>query len=300
MRRILLGSAALALCAAAAVWRGCPGRGADALERSPIDGERPSGELGLPDEPEPAARSTPEDAGPGAGPSDGALLSPEPAPPAQLGGRIVGRVYGAEGEPEPGAVVTAATQGGDVFAPTWSAVCDRDGFFTLSGVAPGTHDLGVRAADATLGWTVVGDVTVLAGETSVFDVVLAGLRTLSGAFEFSAEWAEMDSTLIRVELWRSGDRERPVARAQALTAHGEPWRSGEFRFSGLAPGRYELEAHPFVEDDGVWREELDLTLESRSLEPRELLPDGRWRVRGRVEPPEDGSAPDDPPPREGR
>lgn len=212
-------------------------------------------------------------------PEASALAAPEAA------ARIVGRVFGESGAPLAAAIVTAAPEGGDPFATSWSAASDRDGWYELAGVGAGSWELGVRPAGVRLGSTRAASVTVRAGEVAVVDLELRGGRSVRGAFEFASEWEEMDLSLVRVVLWRKGDRERAIARSCALTSHEEPWTSGEFRIAGLEPGAYELEAWPFVEDHQVWREELDLTSSDARLPIRALHSDRQWREREAVPPP---------------
>lgn len=204
-------------------------------------------------------------------------------PPAA--GRIVGRVFDSGGRPLAAAHVLAAAPEGDLFAPSFSAVSDREGWYELLDVAPGSYDLGVRPAGVALGSTVLERIAVEQGEVAVADLALRGARTLRGGFEFAADWEDMDMSLVRVVLWRKGEWGRAVARAFCFTSHAEPWRSGAFQFEGLEPGTYVLEAWPFVEEHDVWRGEVELASADATLPCRALGEDRVWRERAAVEPP---------------
>ena len=206
------------------------------------------------------------------------------AAPAALG-KIVGRVFDSHGAPLPAASVLAASPGADLFAASFATTSDRDGWYELRDVAIGRYELGVRPAGVPLGSTVLDVVEVRAGETAVADLALRGARTVRGSFEFAAEWDEMDMSLVRVVLWRKGEWGSAVARGFAFTSHAEPWRSGGFRFEGLEPGIYSLEAWPYVEEADVWRGEVDVTLSDVALPCRALGQDGVWRERAVVDAP---------------
>lgn len=224
-----------------------------------------------------------------AAPQPGTALAESAAVDASLStatlGRVVGRVFDSGGSPLAAAHVLAAAPEGDLFAPSFSAVSDREGWYELRDVAPGSYELGVRPAGVALGSTVLERIEVEPGEVAVADLALQGARTLRGGFEFADSWEDMDLSLVRVVLWRKGEWGGAVARAFCFTSHSELWRSGSFRFEGLEPGVYVLEAWPFVEEHDVWRGEVDLTQADASLPCRALGEDRVWRERSAVEPP---------------
>lgn len=199
--------------------------------------------------------------------------------------RIVGRVFDAQGAPLPAAQVLAAAPGGDLFAPSFTATSDVEGWYELREVTPGSYDLGVRPAGVALGSTVLERIEVESGSVAVADLALKGARSLRGGFEFADTWDDMDMSLVRVVLWRKGEWGSAVARAYCFTSHAELWRSGAFRFEGLEPGVYVLEAWPFVEEEDVWRGEVDLSERDAGLPCRALGEDHVWRERAAVEPP---------------
>ncbi len=255
-------------------------------EESAVDVAPPEGgEVESPSESpaEPGERSELETGAPAPSEAASARSTASTTPAAR--GRIVGRVFDAHGAPLPAASVLAASPGADLFTASFATASDRDGWYELRDVAVGRYELGVRPAGVPLGSTVLEVVEVRPGETAVADLALRGARTVRGSFEFASEWEEMDMSLVRIVLWRKGEWGSAVARGFAFTSHSEPWRSGGFRFEGLEPGVYSLEAWPYVEEAEVWRCEVDVTLSDVALPCRALGSDGVWRERPCVEAP---------------
>ena len=280
--RALLAAAIVAALIALALWLGSQPEPASELEATPPlrDAHGAAGVAPELDDVRSELARTPE-------PSAALDLTAavEPSASESAFARIVGRVFDSGGSPLPAAHVLAAAPEGDLFAPSFSAVSDREGWYELREVAPGTYELGVRPAGVALGSTVLERIEVEPGDVAVADLALRGARTVRGGFEFADSWEDMDLSLVRVVLWRRGEWGGAVARAFCFTSHAEPWRSGSFRFEGLEPGVYVLEAWPFVEEHAVWRGEVDLTREDASLPCRALGEDRVWRERAAVEPP---------------
>jgi len=279
---IALGAAALLLLLAS--WWSSRDSRAEPSELAPIVSDRAAASVSEPgfdvphrDPLELAQRASGE---PRASATQDPAAAPEPGT-----ARIVGRLFASNGSPLSGAAVLAAAPEGDLFAPSYTAMSDLEGWYELSEVAPGGYDLGVRASGVGQGSTVLQRIDVRPDSVTVADLSLEGGRVLHGSFEFSDSWADMDMSLVRVVLWRKGEWGSAVARAHCFTSHTEPWHSGSFRFEGLEPGVYVLEAWPFIEEHSVWRGEVDLSEGDAGLPCHALGEDRVWRERVAVDPP---------------
>jgi len=286
--RALLALGALALLASLAFWLHSRGEREPAPETAPetapFDAEPTTS--GLLESERDTLRREPLAGVPAASDAPRATAAAESGAAPQSGtARIVGRVFDSTGAPLSAAYVLAAAPEGDLFAPSFTATSDLEGWYELRDLAPGSYDLGVRPAGVALGSTVLQRIEVEAGAVAVADLALKGARTLRGGFEFADTWDDMDMSLVRVVLWRKGEWGSAVARAYCFTSHAELWRSGAFRFEGLEPGVYVLEAWPFVEEEDVWRGEVDLSERDAGLPCRALGADHVWRERAAVEPP---------------
>ena len=216
--------------------------------------------------------------------ADGVIQAPVPLPP----GEILGRVFDAHGVPLRAIQVRASRNPDDSRASAGAGVSDRDGWYRIPNLPPGSYEVSLRAALESAGWTEVARVEVRSGESATADLAYRGERSLRAAFEFASAWEEMDQSMQTVLLRRGGSDGEVVARNFAYTRHEEPWCSGDVTFTGLEPGLYVLEVRPFLEAHQVWRRELDLTLADVDLQPQALHSDRVWRERTRVAPPEKG------------
>jgi len=282
--RALFALGAVALLLSLAFWWHSHDSRSDASELAPIVSDGAAANL-----PGPAfdgLRREPLALAKGASDEPRANATEEPAVASEQGtARILGRVFDSNGSPLPGAAVLAEAPEGDLFAPLFTTTSDLEGWYELREVAPGSYDLGVRPVGVEQGSTVLQRIRVESGSVAVADLALKGARTLRGGFEFSDTWDYMDMSLVRVVLWRKGEWGSAVARAYCFTSHAELWRSGAFRFEGLEPGVYVLEAWPFLEEQSVWRGEVDLSERDARLPCRALGEDRVWRERVAVEPP---------------
>lgn len=284
-RVVALAALALGLLLAALAWL-LPGHGTTEGAEPGTSAAEAAGEWSA----ERSAPLAPERAGSPAGSAPGvevgSAATEAESTPTVPPGEIVGRVFDAKGTPLRAVQVRASLDPDDEQAHVGSGVSDREGWYRITRLPPGTYQLALRAAFESAGWTQLASVDVRSGETATVDLAYRGERTLRAAFEFASAWEEMDRSMQTVLLRRADRRGEVVARSFAFTRHAEPWCSGDVTFTGLEPGLYLLEAWPFVEEHQVWTQEVDLTLADVDLEPQALHSDRVWRPRARVPAPE--------------